>query len=732
MAAPSVAVVSAGADEARRVAAGDARDGAGTGAACAHCDLPLGRRPLHGVVGGVRERFCCYGCFLALQVTRARGEDGAAASIFIRLGLAVFFAVNVMMVSMPTYAPVVYGGGAADGPLFMVLRVLAMTFAAPVLVLLGWPIAVTAWEGARGGRPTADLLILIATLAAYALSIANTLAGRSAVYFDTAAMLLVLVTLGRYLEARAKADAGAAVRAGLAPAPEQAMCLVDDRWVPVAVAGVRPDDVLRIGPGGAFPTDGVVLDGHGGVDEAALTGESRPVVKAPGSLVASGTCSIDAVFRVRVTAPAAASAAARISELLARARRERTAAERAADAAVRLLVPVVAVVAVGAGLWPAWYGDVDAGILRALAVLVVSCPCALGIATPVALWTGLVTAARRGVIVRSAPVLERVATVARVLVDKTGTLTDRLPRLVAIEPVAGVSEQTLLAYAAALEGGLSHPIACAVIAAWERRCNTPPAVAAPPRASVVRVVPGGIRGVVDGVPCAIGDARMLTSLGIAPSGAGLRGSIGERGAPTQGVEDAGVVVVAGARILGALRCAEVPRADAADALDALRRLGIDVTLVSGDRSAEAVVPALVPVADAALGLTPADKLVHVRAARAAAARHGTGVAMVGDGINDGPALAAADVGIAVGGATDLARVTADVVLIGDDLTRLPWLFAHARRVRTVVRQNLWWAFGYNAIAVALAAAGFLTPLLASAAMLASSVGVVANARRLRA
>ncbi len=707
---------------------------------CAHCDLPLGRYPVHGTVGGVRQACCCYGCLLALQVTRARGDDGAAAAIMVRLGLAIFFAMNVMMVSMPTYAPVVYGGGAADGPLFGVLRVLAMTFAAPVLILLGWPIAAAAWEGARGGRPTADLLIVVATLAAYALSIANTLAGRSAVYFDTAAMLLVLVTLGRYLEARAKADAGAAVRAGLAPVPAQTTRHVAGRWEPIAVAAVAAGDVLRVGPGDAFPTDGVVVAGEGGVDEASLTGESRAVAKAPGSAVASGTCSIDAVFHVRATAAAAASAAARIADLLAHARRERSAAERAADAAARVLVPVVALVAIGAGLWPALHGDVDAGVLRALAVLVVSCPCALGIATPIALWTGLVTAARRGVVVRAAPVLERAAAIDRMLVDKTGTLTERQPQIVAIEPVAGAGEDALLAYAAALETGLAHPIARAVVAAWDARHARSSTHAAPPQARDVRIVLGGVRGVVDGVPCAIGDARVLRfASDVAPPrhvAAPTIATAQDRTAGDAGDEEgmrreAGgerVIVVVDGCVHGVLRCAETPRSEAAAALRALRRLGIDVALVSGDRSADAVVPALVPAANATLGLTPAAKLLHVRAAR----RDGRGVAMLGDGINDGPALAAADVGIAVAGATDLARITADVVLVADDLRRLPWFFAHARRVRRVVRQNLCWAFGYNAIAVVLAAAGLLTPVLASAAMLASSLAVVGNARRLRA
>jgi heavy metal translocating P-type ATPase len=670
--------------------------------ACAHCGLPRGRHP-------VARRFCCYGCLLAFQVTRARGERGAAAAIFVRLGLALFFAMNVMMLSLPTYAPVVYGAASGDGPLFVVLRVLALVFAAPVLLLLGGPILATAWQGLRAGAPNADGLIILGTLAAYALSVANTVRGRSAVYFDTAAMLLVLVTLGRWLEARARAEAGALVRATLAPAPARALRLRGATREPVRPGALVPGDVVEVAPGAAFPTDGEVLAGTGGVDESALTGESRPVTKVPGAAVAGGTCSVDAVFRVRVTAPVRESAAARIAGLVAAAHGERSPAERLADAVARRMTPAVVAIALVAGGWWGWHAGAERGVLVALSVLVVACPCALGIATPVAVWTGLATAARRGVIVRAAPLLERAAAVEYVLFDKTGTLTDARPRLHAVEPVPGVTEDDVLAHAAALEAGLGHPLARAITLAAEGRGL---AVAA---ASEVRVAAGaGVRGVVAGERAAVGTARLAA----AETGLAL-----EEGGAGGGMR---VAVTAGERLLGTLAFAETARPDAQPALAACRRLGLRVGLVSGDVRADAVVPALVPAADAALGLLPADKVAHVRAARARAT-----VAMVGDGINDAPALAAADLGIAVASATDLARLSADVVIVGDDLARVPWLFAHARRVARVVRQNLLWAFAYNVGAVALAAAGRLDPLVASAAMLGSSLLVVANARRLR-
>jgi heavy metal translocating P-type ATPase len=675
--------------------------------ACAHCELPLARSRVAGTIDGVHRRFCCYGCLLAFQITRTGGEGGVAASILVRLGVAVFFAVNLMMVSMPVYVPYVYGADAGDGPLFLVLRVLAAILAAPVLLLLGAPILLSALAGVRRGEASADVLIIVGTFAAYGLSAANVLAGRSEVYFDTAAMLLVLVTLGRYLEASAKAEAGKSVRAQLAPAPAVATRLEGMRAVRVNPATLVPDDVVVVSAGDAFPTDGVVVAGVGGVDEAMLTGESRPVAKEPGATVAGGSCSIDGVFRVRVTAPAAASAAARVAALMAAARRERAPVERLADRAARVLMPATLAIAAGALVYWTAEAGLDRGILAALSVLVVACPCAFGIATPVALWTGLAAAARRGVIIRSAPAIERAAHVERVFFDKTGTLTTRTPHLQAIDVATGETPASVLGLAAALESGLAHPLAHAVDAAARER------EVVPPLASDVRLIPGrGVAGRVQDQAVTIGSRRLAAVSLSDPRTLG----------PAPARDATEVFVLRSGRLAGRLCFVETARPEAARALAALRGLGMQVGMLSGDGAAAAIVPSLVPAADAALGLLPADKVARVRGARAA---------MVGDGINDAPALAAADLGVAVGSAADVARMSADVAILGDDLTRVPWLLAHARKTMRIVQQNLGWAIGYNAVAVALAAHGSLNPLVAALAMLASSFAVVANARRLR-
>jgi heavy metal translocating P-type ATPase len=683
--------------------------------ACAHCELPLGRRAVVDVVDGVRERFCCYGCALALQITRSRGEAGAAATILVRLGVAVFFAINVMMVSVPTYVPYVYGASAvpADGSLFVVLRVLALVLAMPVLLLLGVPVLVSAWHGLRDGDLNADSLIILGTFAAYGVSVANTVAGRPEVYFDTAAMLLVLVTLGRYLEASAKAEAGAAVRAALPPGPAAAARVVDGTIVRVAAETLVPGDVVVVGVGEAFPTDGAVLAGTGGVDEAALTGEAHPVLKAPGAAVASGSASLDAVFRVRVGARAADSTAARIAALLGAAKAAQAPMQRAADRAAAVLAPLVVVVAcLAAAFWTVHDGG-GRGVLVGLSVLVVACPCAFGLATPVAIWTGLATAARRGVVVRSAPVIERAARVREVLFDKTGTLTTAVPRVVAVEPIAGSgwTRATLLARTAALESHVTHPFARAVVAAWAATAG-----AVTPAASDVRLLPGrGVRGCIDGTVVTVGSWELARET-IGCGGCGVPPAV----APDE--PHTSLFVMERDRLVGIVRVAETMRPRAAEALAGLRRLGIRVGLLSGDTAGAAVVPGLIPAGDATLGLLPHEKVQRVRRRR---------VAMVGDGVNDAPALAAADVGIAVGTVADLTRMTADVAVLGDDLEAIPWLLAYARRVRRVIHQNLLWAVGYNAGAVALAAMGRLNPLIAAVVMLGSSLAVVANARRLR-
>jgi Cu+-exporting ATPase len=434
--------------------------------------------------------------------------------------------------------------------------------------------------------------------------------------------------------------------------------------------------------------------------------------------VFGGTLSVDGGFSVRLRCPAVESAAARIVEMVAAASRERSRAERAADRVAQFFLPLVIAIAAVAALWWTLHGDLDRGILTGLSVLVVACPCALGLATPLAVWLGLVAAARRGIVVRSAAALERAAAVTTVLFDKTGTLTERDPilRQVMVAPGSALGRDEILDLAAALESGLAHPLARSIEAAFRAARG---AAARPPAVRDLRSVPGrGVSGVVNGASLCLGSPEWAAAEGIG----------GASGQP--GGEEPGALLWREGRVLGALYFAERSRAEAAAALDRLRRDGVAVRLLSGDRTAAAVMPALLSAQEVEVGLLPEGKLRRVHELRGAAPGHRS-LAVVGDGLNDAPALAAADFGIAFGDCADLTRGAADAVVLSADLERVPWLLEHARRVRRVVRQNLFWAFAYNGVAVVAAASGRLTPLLASLIMLFSSLAVVANARRLR-
>lgn len=675
---------------------------------CAHCDLPLGRWPVRATIEDQTLHFCCTGCALAQQITRAHGEDGALSATAVRLGLAIFFAVNLMMVGMATYVPAVYGGvdpGQVDGPLFLVLRWLAMALSAPVILLLGAPLL----RAARTGWRTTDGLIVVGVAAAWGVSVVNTLRGSNIVYFDTAAMLLVLTTLGRHIEARARMEAGHAVRAVLHPDNAEVRRRRGSAVEHVRAEQLVPGDVVVIYPGEAFPTDGVVVTGIGGVDESSVTGEAAPVVREPGEGIAGGTCSVDGWFDMRVTASVADSTTARLAAMVDEASRARSQVERTADRAAAWLTPALILLALVAGVWWGVAESPARGVMVALSVLVVACPCGLGIAVPAAMWVGLRAAAKRGVIIRRAEALERLWKVRSVLFDKTGTLTDRIPAVTRIDAEPGWTATAVLGLAAALERELAHPVARA-IAAESRRQRVPlPAV------ETARVLPGlGVEGRASGAEVGIGSIRFARDVaGIAVD------AHPDDGSP--------VVVLRDRQLIGTIWLRERRLVSVATAVALLRGLGMRTGVVTGDVSAAALVPVPFSPAEVSAGLPPAGKVARVAAER----QHGTGlVAFVGDGINDAPALAAADVGVAVGDARDLARMTADVVVLGPHAPAdVAWLVHHARRVHRIVVTNLCWAFGYNAVAVAIAVAGRLDPLVAAFAMIGSSLAVLVNTRR---
>lgn len=693
--------------------------GAGTEVECVHCALPVPRSRR----GGVGESFCCFGCRVANEITRA-GGNSATGSLQLRLGLGLFLAMNIMAFSGVFYARELFGSpaGAAGGfvDLVELIGYLQMFLGSLVLALLGLPLLVDAVErlqrpaGAPGSfrwasRVDANLLIVIGVGSAYVLSAIHTVRGSGSIYYDTAAMILVIVTLGQYLEAGARQKAAASARRLLADLPELAWVRRARGAEQVATAELCPGDLVRVRPGEACAVDGVVDEGRSHVDESSLSGESRPRGVAPGDTVYAGTISLDGQLWVSTREAGSERVVARVQRLLESARAEQPPIQRVVDRVASVFVPGVVTLAAALFLAYAWTGRPTHGLWTALSVLLISCPCALGLAAPLASWHTLRRAAERGILIRSAATLEPASRIRRAFIDKTGTLTRAQLQLTAVDTIADLDRRGALRLAAAVESSSLHPVAATLVsqAARER--------VEPPPASEARPLPGlGVEARVEGTRLRLGSPGLLESIGLSPD-------------PCWGAEpDDGVVVYLAdeRRPLARFVLAETIRPDAAEAMRALARLGVRVELLSGDRRG--------PVSRVAerlglpfrAGLLPQDKLNVLTEARDA----GEQVAMVGDGLNDAPVLGAAHVGFAVGSATDLARQAGSVQLISDRLDRVPLTLAIARHGMRRVRLNLVWAFGYNLVGIGLAAFGLLSPVFAALAMFGSSITVVLVSR----
>ncbi len=596
----------------------------------------------------------------------------------------------------------------------------------PVQFVVGWPFLQGAFASARRGRADMNTLVAVGTLAAFLYSswvvFRSGGAAGEAVYFETSAMIIVLICLGRWLEARARGRAGEAL-AGLAALESESAWLVRDETSveEVPVAHVLTGDVLEVRPGGRVPVDGRVVRGSSAVDESMLTGESIPVAKTAGDDVTGGTLNGRGAFRMEATAVGADTTLHRIRAWVEAAQSAKAPVSRLADRVAAVFVPVVIAIALLTFL--GWWlfgtdGDVGRAVVNAVAVLIIACPCALGLATPTAILVGTGRAATRGILFKGADVLERSAAVNRVVFDKTGTLTRGRPSLVATVPLAPHTEEEVLRWAAAVEASSEHPLAACVRRAAEERGWTVPA------AEDFEAAPGrGASAHVDGARVLVGSPGYLEEEGIdtTPVLAALA-RLDEEGATALVVARAGGVV-------GLLGARDEARAEAAQTVRRLGLLDIEPVVLSGDRRAavEAVARTL-GIETVRAEVPPLGKAEAVAALR----REGAGVvAMVGDGVNDAPALAEADVGIAVGGATDVATATAGIALVRDDLRLVPEALHVGRATLTTIRQNLFWAFAYNTLGIPLAAAGLLHPMVAAAAMALSSVSVVSNSLRLR-
>ncbi len=602
---------------------------------------------------------------------------------------------------------------------------LQWALATPVQLWLGARFYRAGWKALKAGAGNMDLLVALGTSAGYGLSVYLLLAhadhGLSGhLYFEASAVVITLVLLGKWLETRAKRQTTDAIRALNALRPEVARVRLATGDVDLPMARVQPGMLVVVRPGERIPVDGRVTEGSSQVDESLITGESLPVAKHRGDLVTGGAVNAEGLLLVQTTAVGAESTLARIVRMVESAQVGKAPIQRLVDRVSEVFVPVVLGIALVTLLgWGLATGDWTQAILNAVAVLVIACPCALGLATPTAIMAGTGVAARHGILIKDAQALELAHRIDTVAFDKTGTLTEGRPELVAAEPALG-ERSALLAASAAIQAGSEHPLAKAVLAA-----ATQAAVDVPAAAQVRAVAGRGMAAQVGGRELRLGSTRYMQELGV-DLGAlqGRADALQGEGRTVSWLAD----VSQTPQLLGLLAFGDTLKATARAAIAALQATGVKTVMITGDnRGSAAAVGRALGIAHVKAEVLPEHKAALIAGLK----QGGATVAMVGDGINDAPALAAADVGIAMSTGTDVAMQAAGVTLMRGDPALVAAAIDISRRTYAKIRQNLFWAFAYNVVGIPLAAFGLLNPMLAGAAMAFSSVSVVGNALLLR-
>jgi Cu+-exporting ATPase len=679
----------------------------------------------------------CPICGMALEPRVASADDGPPAELrdmTRRLVIAAIATVPTFVIAMSDLVP--------GQPLMRVASPLVwawiqLVLATPVVLWAGWPFFTRAWASVQHRSPNMFTLIALGTAAAYGFSVVATIApgllphglghgGGPPVYFEAAAVITTLVLLGQVLELRARHATGGAIRALLGLSPKTARRIADGDEHDVAIEVIVPGDRLRVRPGERIPVDGIVVEGKSAVDESAITGEPMPVARVAGDRVTGGTVNGTGGLVIRAERVGADTLLAHIVRMVGEAQRSRAPIQRLADAVSRWFVPAVILIAAATAIVWGLVGPeprLAYALVNAVAVLIIACPCALGLATPMSIMVATGRGAQAGVLIKDAEQLERLARVDTLVVDKTGTLTAGAPRVVSVIVMGDRDERDVLARAAALERSSEHPLAQAVVAAARERGAD--VLVATDFASITG---RGVRGTIGGRDVAVGSGRLAEEL--APADV----TAGERAAALRTVGQTAVFVIEAGAVIGILGIADPIKPTARAALDALRGEGLTIVMLTGDEraTAESVARAL-GIDEVVAGVDPAGKRDVIARLQAS----GRVVAMAGDGVNDGPALALADVGIAMGTGTDVAIETAGVTLVRGDLGGIVRARRLARATVRNIRENLGFAFGYNALGVPVAAGilyplvgVLLSPMMAGAAMAFSSVSVIGNALRL--
>jgi Cu+-exporting ATPase len=692
--------------------------------------------PMHPQIRQVGPGACPI-CGMALEPEVATADTGPNPELAdMTRRLLVGLALSLPVVVLEMGAHILGAHGFVDPVLSNWIQ---FAFATPVVLWAGWPFFVRGAQSLVTRNLNMFTLIAMGTGVAYLYSIVATLVpglfpaafrghgGAVATYFEAAAVITVLVLLGQVLELRAREQTSGAIRALLDLAPKTAHRIRGGTAEDIALDQVAVEDVLRVRPGEKIPVDGVVIEGRSAVDESMVTGESMPVAKGKDAKVIAGTLNTTGSFLMSAEKVGRDTMLARIVQMVATAQRSRAPIQRLADRVSAWFVPLVIAVALAAFAAWAVFGPeprFSYGLVAAVSVLIIACPCALGLATPMSIMVGVGRGAHAGVLIKNAEALERLEKVDTLVVDKTGTLTAGRPKVIAIAPVMGVDQATVLRYAASVEQASEHPLADAIVAAAKER-----RIALAPVTDFDSPIGKGAIGMVEGKRIVLGNAALLAELNIATIGVSRRADELRQDGATA------IYLAIDGKAAGVIAIADPIKPTTAAALKALAEEGVRVVMLTGDNrtTAQAVARAL-GIREVAAEVLPDQKSAAIEKLR----REGRVVAMAGDGVNDAPALAAADVGIAMGTGTDVAMESAGVTLLGGDLMGIVRARRLSREVMSNIRQNLLFAFIYNAAGVPIAAGLLyplfgllLSPIVGAAAMALSSVSVVGNALRLR-
>jgi Cu+-exporting ATPase len=676
--------------------------------------------------GGRSYYFCSQGCLQTflnpdreLQVMRRRVGfviGGVLALALLRAGAFLALAAGISLVS---WAPIPALPWMSWGMWLFLL-------ATPVQIIGGWSFYQGSWAALQRRALNMDVLIALGTSVAYLYSVVVVFApswlpvgvNQRDVYFEVSAVVIAFVLMGKYMEEIIKKRSSAAVRKLLDLQPATATVIRDGMEMTIPADAIALGETVLVRPGEKIPADGVVQEGSSSVDESLLTGESLPVSKLAGAELIGGTVNGLGLLRFHTTRVGADTSLAQIIRIVEEAQASTASVQRLADQVTAWFVPAVVVVAVAALILWTLAGQFSSGLLAFIAVLVISCPCALGIATPAALMVGVGKGADLGILIRSGEVLERVEKLTTVVFDKTGTLTLGKPVLTDLEPVATVSQQEVLQLAGSLEHGSEHPLAAAIVDAVAMR-----QLELLPLEQFEAQVGEGITARLGGSAVWFGN-RSLASRFLPQLPELVQGQLAELEAQGK----TAMILGRGDQVLGVIAVADTVKPQARQAVDLLRRRGVRVVMLSGDnRTTAKAIAQQVGIEEVIAEVRPADKAGTIKALQQA----GQVVAMVGDGVNDAPALATADIGIAIGSGSDVAKEAGDIILIRNDVRLVVSAIGLSRATMRKIRQNLFWAFIYNSFGVPIAALGWLNPMIAGAAMALSSLSVIVNSSLLR-